>query len=251
MKRKQRESVITIGDRCPDLRNNQPTPHSQGDRDLEERKKLWSTFCDLYEIAVMRGNRKGFIPLGRIPGPAVIIRDGKVVASTTDDIPLGPPSPELVQVINAWRNIWEELGFEPTPWEEMAATNLLNREKGEIPATLVMGGNLDWEGKTVPVAVALKGLPEQKKMVVVAVYNPQKIEFPSEGEELTLETLQSKKENPLSKLTRVTGKVETEVLKHTSLRPSSHQQTQPHFSQEQAQSHRPTKPNQRYRRRKR
>jgi hypothetical protein len=246
MKRRQPGLRITIGDIVGDLRdlqkNQSPTPHSpqQGD---------WEKFCRAYKVA--KQNHRRFVPMGNIPGPVVLIDEkGEVVAATDPKIPRGKPTPEVRQAVEGWENLRNGLGYELTPWEEGAVSKLLS--EGKIPSTLVIGIlTLEWQGERVPLGVALRGHPEDGEMEVVAVYNPANLNIPSVGTRITVDDIQFGGEDPLAKLLRVWAKVETKVLEHTSLRPSSHQQTQPHLSQEQAQSHRPTKPNQRYRRRKR
>jgi hypothetical protein len=239
-------TTMKIGDICPQLSDLKSTELTEPKSD-----NSWTLFCRLYEVAVKGGNREGFIPLGWIPGRAVIIRAGKVVAATDpDNMPLGDPTPEVLKAIEAWREIWENLGSLPTPWEDGVASRLL--EKGEISTTLVMGiRTLEWQGEMVPLGVALRGHPQEREVEVVAVYNPANLDVPSVGTKMPVESLQVRRKTPLHMLLRVWAKLEAMVRRHTRLCSSFHQQVPPHFSQEQAQSHRPTKPNQRYRRRKR
>jgi len=180
--------------------------------------------CSL--LGGLSGEEEGvyFLPLGYIPGEAVILRfkEGKVelvdaTRATKASVvpPSSPVEPEVLPgpvlgFLEETRELCEGLG-EPSPFYKGLAQALLF---GNPPEGLIIGflrfrfGNEDPE---TPFGVSLS--IEWGGMRVDRVYNPGNLEAPKEGEIIPLDEIQGGGKTPFHKLIRLQAKLESAARK--------------------------------------
>jgi hypothetical protein len=171
--------------------------------------KEYNNFFALYAQS-LAGDGLVFWPLGFIPGPALLTYGGEVVSATPDvarqlpSVPVRVASlPQRVrQAMEAWANLFQALGFAPTPWSAGAAQRLLSGRKPDgilvigMPSFRYRPGEME-----VPFGVVLTS--EKDGMRVARVYNPRHV-FPDEPAEGTLLKFSDLKDGrgPVQKLLR-------------------------------------------------
>lgn len=163
--------------------------------------------CSLSDGWAGRRNGRYFLPLGFIPGPAVVLEfqgGNPVIIDSTPDVGelTEKKCAEITEVIRGRQNLIEGIGSEPSPWNLGFARRLL---EGVMPSRyLAMAmprfrlGSGDAE---VPFGVKLVPA-DDNAMKVERVYNPTEMAgAPAEGEVLTLATLKEGR-GPVQKMLR-------------------------------------------------
>lgn len=156
-----------------------------------------------------------FLPLGFIPGPAILLqfKEGKVqVIEGTNDIKKGMEIPsswqkaeslpaKIQDVLNEWKNIIEELGHEPSPWNFPLAQQILGRKLPKYHLSMMMPHFRYRPGDPeLPLGVMLT--PEGEDLKLLHVYNPGGIpDVPTVNTILTFDKLKNEK-GPIQKLLR-------------------------------------------------
>lgn len=198
------------------------------EREYEEYFSLYDQYLELGEEEGFGGLDKGtgvlFIPLGFIPGDAVILRrleDGKLERVDATDVirakvrlPEGPISmddlPDVIRKpLEEWAKIVEHLGHDPSPYNLGLTHGLLS--EGRLPKesslTIALPQFQPPEGGNAPFGITF--VPDWGGVKVEKVYNPSAIpDVPQESEFIALSRIQEKDTSPLSKILRTAVKME-------------------------------------------
>ncbi|MFH1714058.1 MAG: hypothetical protein ABH831_00430 [Candidatus Nealsonbacteria bacterium] len=156
-----------------------------------------------------------FLPLGFIPGPAVLLqfkeKQVQVVEGTSDvkkgmKIPspwqkLENLPPKVQQVLVEWGNVIGKLGYEPSPWNFGIARQILEGKLPKYYLSMVIPHFRYRPGDPEkPLGIVL--ILEEQNLKLLHIYNPQGIpDLPNINTILTLEELINGK-GPIQKLLR-------------------------------------------------
>ncbi len=206
--------------------NKQGTTLKAGKKEYDTFFSLYATAVRIHEwttlLAAMTEEKNGyyFLPLGFIPGPAVLLRwnAGKVaISDATPDIsrelevPTGLMTveelPEKIRLsLEERRKLVEYLGYEPSPWNGEFATQVLECTPRQYWAGVLT--QFKYQGTVGPFGVVLAPSGEGDGMTVLRIYNPGNIpDTPAEGEILSFEDLSN--EGPVQKLLRTCALMES------------------------------------------
>jgi|GEM_PF-4196282 len=197
----------------------------------------WSNykeFFDLFAKYVDLGKKEGFgslfeskggvifLPLGFIPGDAIVLRWSKSkgwqrvdanpgaraqLSLPPDFIEEGKLPPLVKRFLAAWREMAEALGGNPSPMNFGLAKRLLN---GQPPNELRIGfTNFRFRDTDpeAPFGVSLR--TDWGGIVVEHIFCPKKLPYlPKEGVILSLDKIIEGGKNPLAKLIRTSAKME-------------------------------------------
>ena len=211
---------------------NRDTPITRaGGREYKDFFILYSRYVSLGRQEGFAGlvEEKGvlFLPLGFVPGEAVILRrledgflqrvDATPGARAKIRLPAEPVEAdalpdEVREPLAEWQTLIQGLGQELSPWSLGLASRLL---QGEMPTIHLTVGFIRFQapgaegrrGQEVPFGISLT--PDWGGVKVERVYNPGGLaNVPSEGDLIPLEEIQRGGQNPLAKVLRTWAKME-------------------------------------------
>lgn len=226
----EEKGIVSDGKLSQDAFQQKPNPGRDLQTTYEEFFSLYADFLKRKDRCSLKtglnGEGKGtcFLPLGFIPGPAVILNFDesgiKVVAGTADvRKELGVPTEwsefnslpgKLKDAINEQISLIHGLNGYLSPWEAGLAGKLLG--KGREPTKYLSMGftKFSWKGQEQPFGVLLQPTEGTSALEVKAVYNPGgKIQAaPKVNDSFPVVELRERKETPLIKLIRTWAKME-------------------------------------------
>lgn len=156
-----------------------------------------------------------FLPLGFIPGPAILLsfREGQIQGTeATPDVKKGLKLPatwtkvaempqRMQEALEEWKTVVEGLGYEPSPWNFGLARRVLG---GQLPSKYLsmMMPRFRYRPGDPELPFGIVLVPVEDEMKVERVYNPQGIpDVPAMDTVLSLAILKDGK-GPIQKLLR-------------------------------------------------
>jgi len=202
-----------------------------GKKEYDEFFRLYNLWAKAqFRVRLSEGlaGREGgmyFLPLGFIPGPAILLsfREGQVQAvEATPDVKRGLKVPatwtkiaempqRIQQALEEWKVVIEGLGYEPSPWNLGFARGVLG---GQLPSKYLAMAMPHFRYRPgdpeLPLGVVL--VPTEGGMKLVLVYNPRGIpDSPAVSTVLSLAILKDGR-GPVQKLLRTWALMEGNYL---------------------------------------